>query len=37
VKNPPVASALQVIAMNQRADIVAFSQADGSVFLYRRD
>ena len=37
VKNPPVAPALSVIAMNRRADFVAFSQADGSVFLYRRD
>jgi hypothetical protein len=37
VKNPPVASALSVIAINQRADLIAFSQTDGSVFLYRRD
>jgi hypothetical protein len=37
VRNPPAASSLQAIAVNQRADIVASSQADGSVYLYRRD
>ena len=37
VKNGPVASALQAIAVNQRADIVAASLADGSAFLFRRD
>jgi len=37
VKNPPAASALQVIAVNDRADIVAASLADGSAFLFRRD
>jgi hypothetical protein len=36
VKNGPVASFLQVIAVNQRADIVA-SGGEGSVFLFRRD
>jgi len=36
VKNGPVASFLQVIAVNDRADIVA-SGGYGSVFLFRRD
>jgi hypothetical protein len=37
VKNPPAASPLQVIAVNDRADIVAASLADGSAFLFRRE
>jgi hypothetical protein len=36
VKNGPVASFLQVIAVNERADIVA-AGGEGSVFLFRRD
>jgi hypothetical protein len=36
VKNPPVATSLQVIAVNKRADIVA-AGGEGSVFLFRRD
>ena len=36
VKNPPVASFLQVIDVNERADIVA-SGGEGMVFLFRRD
>jgi hypothetical protein len=37
VKNPPAASPLQVIAVNDHADLVAASLADGSAFLFRRD
>ena len=37
VTNPPAASPLQAIAVNDRGDIVAASLADGSVFLFRRD
>jgi hypothetical protein len=36
VTNGPAASALQVLAVNQRGDIVAVSSADGSAFLFRR-
>jgi hypothetical protein len=36
VKNGPVASSLQVLAVNDRADIVA-AGGEGSVFLFRRD
>jgi len=37
VKNPPAASPLQVIAVNDRADIVAADLSDGSAFLFRRE
>jgi hypothetical protein len=37
VKNGPAPSPLQVIAVNDRADLVAASLADGSAFLFRRD
>ncbi len=37
VKNGPAPSQLQVLAVNDHADIVAASLADGSAFLFQRD
>ena len=37
VKNAQAPSSLQVLAVNDDADILAFSSADGSLFLFRRE